>query len=264
YGFWPLLAVAMLQAAMWAPLNPLADTLVLAAAGAASLRIGGRILDYGWVRGTGSAAFIAGVALSGQAVAQFGLGAVIAANVALFGFAALYAPTVPALPPRQPVSAEAAPPGRGDLAVLFRIAAFRRVVLVAALIMGSHALHDSFAMIRWVAAGIAPGAAGLLWAEAVAAEVVVFFLVGRPLLDRIGPGGAAMLAAGAGTLRWIVSAETAWLPALALIQPLHGITFALLHLACMRRLAETVPEHLSATALALYGTLGIGAAPPLL
>jgi len=32
-------------------------------------------------------------------------------------------------------------------------------------------MHDGFAMIRWRAAGIAPGTAGLLWSEAVAAEV---------------------------------------------------------------------------------------------
>jgi len=35
-------------------------------------------------------------------------------------------------------------------------------VLVAALILGSHALHDGFAMIRWRAAGIEAGTAGLL------------------------------------------------------------------------------------------------------
>jgi PPP family 3-phenylpropionic acid transporter len=45
---------------------------------------------------------------------------------------------------------------------------------------------------------------------------------------------------------------------------LHGITFALLHLACMQRLAETVPPRLAATALTIYGTVGIGAATVLL
>jgi PPP family 3-phenylpropionic acid transporter len=73
-----------------------------------------------------------------------------------------------------------------------------------------------------------------------------------------------VLAALSGMLRWSVEALTAWLPAVALIQPLHGITFALLHLGCMQRLAETVPPHLAATALAVYGTLAIGAATALL
>jgi PPP family 3-phenylpropionic acid transporter len=40
-----------------------------------------------------------------------------------------------------------------------------------------------------------------LWSLSVAAEVVVF-LFGRPLLDRIGPAGAAMLSVGAGVVRW--------------------------------------------------------------
>jgi PPP family 3-phenylpropionic acid transporter len=138
------------------------------------------------------------------------------------------------------------------------------VVVVAALILGSHALHDGFAMIRWQSAGISSGAGAILWSESVAAEVVVFLLIGRPLLDRIGPSGAALLAAVAGVLRWSVEAETAWLPAIALIQPLHGITFALLHLGCMQRLAEIVPARQAATALTVYGTVGIGAATALL
>src|SRR5260221_863910 len=61
YGLWKLLVVGMLQAASLAPLAPLADTLAL---GAASLPRPGQPaapgIDYGSVRGTGSAAFILG------------------------------------------------------------------------------------------------------------------------------------------------------------------------------------------------------------
>jgi hypothetical protein len=109
-------------------------------------------------------------------------------------------------------------------------------------------------MIRWRAAGIESGTAGAV----VVRDGRRIFAIGRPLLDRLGANGAALLAAAAGVLRWTLSAETAALPALALSQPLHGLSFALLHLACMRRLAEIVPPQLSATALILYGTVGIG------
>jgi PPP family 3-phenylpropionic acid transporter len=126
-------------------------------------------------------------------------------------------------------------------------------------------MRDSFAVIRWRAAGIAPAAAGLLWSLSVAAEVIVFFFfVGRPLLDRLGPAGAAMLAAAPGSVRWAIMAQTAWLPAMASIEPLHGLTFALLHLTCLRLLAESVPRHLAATALTIYGTVGIGVPTALL
>jgi hypothetical protein len=45
--------------------------------------------------------------------------------------------------------------------------------------------------------------------------------------------------------------STADVAALALIEPLHGLSFALLHLACMRLLGEIVPPGLAATAQAL-------------
>src|SRR4029077_18525057 len=63
-GFWPLLAITLLQASALAPLAPLGDTLVLAAA--APHERGNRSgFDYGWVRGAGSGAFILGSVVSG-------------------------------------------------------------------------------------------------------------------------------------------------------------------------------------------------------
>jgi PPP family 3-phenylpropionic acid transporter len=71
------------------------------------------------------------------------------------------------------------------------------------------------------------------------------------------------LAATAGVLRWATMALTTDVIALALVQPLHGLTFAALHLACMRLIAVIVPPHLAATAQALYA-LGAGATTALL
>jgi MFS transporter, PPP family, 3-phenylpropionic acid transporter len=73
-------------------------------------------------------------------------------------------------------------------------------------------------------------------------------LAGPPLLRWLGPAGAAALPASAGVVRWSVTAVTAWLPAMALVEPLHGLTFALLHLACMQMLSVIVPPALAATA----------------
>jgi MFS transporter, PPP family, 3-phenylpropionic acid transporter len=204
-GFWPLFAVGLLQAAA---LAPLCDTLALGAAAPAQRDdAAGPGVDYGWMRGAGSGAFIVGLVLSGQVVGRYGIAAVIWLNAALLAAAALCAPRVRQLPPRPVAPSTAASLERGSVVGLFRLRQLRRVVLVAALIVGSHAMDDSFAVIRWGAAGIDPGAAGLLWSESVAAEVVVFFIIGRPLLDRLGPAGAAALAAAAGTVRWSVGCE---------------------------------------------------------
>jgi PPP family 3-phenylpropionic acid transporter len=100
----------------------------------------------------------------------------------------------------------------------------------------------------------------LLWSESVAAVVLVLFVICPALVTQRTPAGAHAVAALAGTLRWAVAAQTTDIMALALVQPLHGITFALLHLACMRLIARIVPEGLEGTAQAIYGTVGIGAA----
>ena len=246
-GFYGFLVVTLIQAAALAPMTVLADALALRGP-----------FEYGWVRGTGSAAFIAGTLVAGLLISYEGLAVIIVLQCSLLTCASIVATRVPEVPH---------PPERAARAHGIRrmlgLPAFRMLVLVAALIVGSHAMHDAFAMIRWREAGIAPGTASVLWSLAVAAEVVVFFFIGPRLVTRLTPPGAIALAAGAGILRWMVMALTTEVVALALVQPLHGITFALLHLACMRLIARIVPGGLEGTAQALYATVGIGGASAL-
>jgi len=151
-----------------------------------------------------------------------------------------------------------------DWLVLVRQPAFVRMVLAAALVLGSHAMNDAFAIIRWSDAGISPAVSSVLWSESVGAEVMVFVLLGPWLLDVFGASGGLALGAGAAMVRWGVMAQTANVAALAAIEPLHGLTFALFHLGCMRIIAETVPRSLAGTAQAFYGTVGIGGTTALL
>jgi len=260
HGFWILLGMNLLHAASLAPITVLADALAQGSASPAPS--GRRGFEYGWVRGTGSAAFIVGILLSGQAVSAFGLDLIVYLQALLLGAAAFAAILVPELIHARTADAVRAP--AGGVLILLRLPLFRNLVLVAALILGSHAMHDAFAVIRWSATGISPATASLLWSESVAAEVLVFFVIGPALVTWLAPAGAAAIAALAGMLRWAVMAQTTDVIALALVQPLHGITFALLHLACMRLIARTVPQGLEGTAQAIYGTVGIGAATALL
>ena len=120
------------------------------------------------------------------------------------------------------------------------------------MVYGSHALYDAFAVIRWSGAGMDASTISILWAEAIAAEVAVFFLIGPWLIDRIGARGAAVVAALAGVVRWSGMSSTNSVLLLSFLQPLHGLTFALLHLACMRVLGIVVPVGAAATAQTLY------------
>ena len=248
-GFQAFLLLTLLHAAFLAPMPVLADALALGS----SKR---ERFEYGRVRGTGSAAFIVATLVSGQLVGGFGLEAIIWSQALLLGAVSIVATRVPEIAHR---SAE-----RPQRALeLLRIPLFRNMVVVAALVLGSHAMHDAFAVIRWTEAGIGAASSSALWSLAVIAEVAVFFVIGPPLIARLTPRGAILIAALAGVLRWAVMAQTTELLALALVQPLHGLTFALLHLACMRLIAASVPSGLEGTAQAIYATVGIGAATAL-
>jgi PPP family 3-phenylpropionic acid transporter len=255
-GLWAIMLVSLFQAIALAPLAPLSDALALLAA-KRERNAPQPGFEYGWVRGTGSAAFIVGSILVGAAVSSWGLAIILWLQAALLMMVPLATRLVPEESNRSPGQRAIT---KDSVAALLRLPVFRRVVLVAALILGSHAMHDTFAVIRWSAADISPRTASLLWSASVAAEVVVFFVIGPSLVRVLSPAGAIALAGLAGAVRWGIAAVTADTTALVFTQPLHGLTFALLHLACMRLLAEHVPQQLAATAQAIYGTVGVGLA----
>jgi MFS transporter, PPP family, 3-phenylpropionic acid transporter len=252
FGFVPLLAVSMAHAAVTASLAPLSDALSLTASA------NGRTFQYGWVRAAGSAAFVAATLVSGQLIDQFGLSSIIVSSSALFLVMALCALRLPS-PVVPPDDAEG-DIGSGAFRVLWSIGVFRRLIAVVVLVIGSHALNDTYAVIQWGEVGYGNLAISLLWSESVVAEIAVFLALGPWLIDRIGARGAAALSAGAGVIRWTLMATGNSVPALAAAQALHGFTFALMHLAAMGIIARTVPDRLAATAQTVYGTGALGVA----
>ena len=245
-----LLLVSVAHASVLAPLTPVADALALGSAEQTGFR-------YGWVRGAGSAAFIVGTLVSGRLVDSMGLGVIIWMNAALLAGAA----GLGWLLPNHMAGSRTIRSGAGlkpGAWTLLGIPTFVRLMIVAAFIGGSHALHDGFEVIRWRSAGLSATQSSILWALSVAAEMLVFVVIGPRLLAALGPSRAMLLAAAAGIVRWSAAAMTASFPVMALVEPLHGLTFALLHLACMEVIGRVVPVALAATAQAVYATLAIG------
>src|SRR5262249_23269683 len=169
--FTPLLMASLLHAAVLAPTTALADALALGAAQPCNAH---QRFEYGWVRGIGSAVFVIGTLLSGQVVDSWGLSSIIVLQATLLVSAAGATTLVPTLRRPQAV-AGAEPAAPAGVVALLRMPLFRRVMLVSALVLGSHAMHDTFAVIRWSGAGVTPAMVSALWSESVAAEVLVFF-----------------------------------------------------------------------------------------
>ena len=247
-SFWSLFFIALVQAAALTPTTTIADALSV---NVARPEVAGKPFEYGWLRGSASAAFVLGTLIIGQLISHDDLTPIIWMNGTLL-LAAAGATAFLTSVTTQPEAIKRGSPVLAELHGLFRIPRFRVLIIVSALIFGSHAMHDAFAVIRWSAAGIDASVISVLWSEAVIAEVFVFFLIGPALLDRFGARAAAALAAAAGIVRWSIEGVTTSVLLLSILQPLHGLTFALVHLACMRMMGALVPARMAGTAQAIY------------
>jgi PPP family 3-phenylpropionic acid transporter len=247
-GFGAMLVVHAVLSVGLAPIVPLSDAATIASARLARF-------DYGRVRAAGSIAFILAALLAGQAVAAFGAEAavvlVVAGLLATTG-AALLLPRAEARPSGGPV-------GWAAFLAPLRIPAFRWLLLVSALMQGSHAFYYAFGTLHWQRAGLGEGLIGALWATGVVAEIVLF-MWGRGLVARLGPLGLSLIAAGAGVLRWGATALTTDPLLLFPLQILHAATFGAQHLATMMVLARVVPPAQAGTAQSLHASLGSGLA----
>ncbi|WPB85204.1 MFS transporter [Sediminicoccus rosea] len=239
-GFALLLAVQVLHSTAAAPIVPLSDALAVGA-----VRRGG--FDYARVRSMGSITFMLGALAAGLAAEWVGPRIAVwmlALGLLLTAWAALRLPAPPGretgATPSTSIWAPLAEPG------------FLWVLPLAALIQGSHAVYYGFSTLHWQAAGLSTGFIGLLWALGVLAEIVLF-LWGRPVVERLGVRGLALLAAGAGVLRWAVTAVTVEPAVLVVVNLLHGLTFGAMHLSAMRALVS-LPAGLSGRAQTLLAS----------
>lgn len=233
-----LVAVQIAYSIAMAPVIPLTDALAVGA-----VRMHG--FDYARVRASGSITYIMGAILAGQAVQL--AGPRVAAWIMA---AALVATAILAL--RLPDSRRPGVVARGSLWAPLREPGFVRILVIAAMIQGSHAAYYAFSTLHWQAAGLSTGFIGLLWGFGVVSEVLLF-IWGKPFVLRLGVRGLALLAAGAGLLRWSVFAVTTEPAVLLPVQTLHGATFGAMHLATMQALLG-LPSHVSARAQTLVAS----------
>ncbi|SHJ95896.1 MFS transporter, PPP family, 3-phenylpropionic acid transporter [Roseomonas rosea] len=249
-GFWAVLGVQLLFAAAMAPLSPVGEAMALAATRRAGV-------DYGPVRAAGSAAFILGAAGAGGMAAWGGYAAVPWLLAGSYAAAALAAWLLPRPPAGGQALRRAGGGGlRGAFALhLLRRPGFGRLVAISALVQGSHAACYGFSSIHWARAGHSAETIGLLWAEGVMAEVLLF-LWARPLLGRVSPRGLMLLAAGAGMLRWVAMGITTELWALVPLQALHALTFGAQYMGAMRWLSANPPPGEALAAQSLHAALG--------
>lgn len=249
YGFWPILGIMVCTAVFNSAVMPVGESLTMMHASRGHI-------DYGRVRLWGSVSFIMTAFLGGELLSSG------EPDVVIWAIIACGAGTVAAILFMPDTRSEPIPRQRGDFRRLIRHPTLLLFLGTAALLSSSHAVLYAFGTIHWRAAGIDDRIIGLLWAEGVIAEILLF-VVGGAFMRRIRPADAMLLAAAGGVLRWIVLGYTTDTTALFAVQGLHGLTFGAAHLGAMSFVARAAPDGFTATVQSLYNALGMGAAAAL-
>lgn len=243
-GFWPLLCVAAGQGIASSAINPLIDSLALALTRE-------KRMEYGPVRAVGSATFMVTTAAAGWVLNLVGSWLVPLLIATGYGLSTALGRFLP-----EAQSPPAAARAWAGLA-LIRNPGFRVTVMASGLIQGSHAAYYGFAALLWRSQGLSDTVIGLLLAEGIIVEILLF-VKGRRVIERLGPAGLTGCAAAASVIRWSVTAMEPQVAILAMIQLLHAATYAMQHLSAMMTLSASIPPERSATAQALHNALGFG------
>ncbi len=112
-------------------------------------------------------------------------------------------------------------------------------------------------VLHWRQHGIDEGTAGLLWAEGVVAEIVLFFFV-RDVCERLRPTTLLLIGMSGAVVRWLLLAVLVSPLAIASINWLHAISFGVTYLGALQFLKRRVEPELQATAQGLLGAFSSG------
>ena len=242
------LAVALALAAFalpWSGLLPQFEATTLSHLGTQARR-------YGWVRLWGSIGFILAVVIGGVVFAGE---RIVAVPLALAILVAATAIAIWRVPPAPAIPLHASPQ---QLVPTLRRPWVLALLAVCVLQQAAFGPYYVFFTIHLDRLGYGTGAAGMLWAWGVAAEVLMFIYTPR-LLERFGFRALLVTALAATVLRWLLTAWGGGVLALLLFaQTLHMAAFGLFHAVAVLLVHEAFPGRLQGRGQALYSALGFG------
>ena len=213
-----------------------------------------KLLDYGRTRLWGSIAFIAGSTVVGFLVAEFGTEMILYTALAGVLFSLVLCMRNPSI---MPVTQQEEEATRPKLMELLREPSVVKFLTLMALIQGSHAAYYSFSAIYWKEAGHSEAIIGYLWSLGVVAEVAVFAFSKR-LFSGWTLRTLFVIASIGVMARWGITASTTAIFALVMVQLLHGVTFAMAHIAAIQYIQSEKPSKMVALQ-ALYNAIPLGA-----
>jgi PPP family 3-phenylpropionic acid transporter len=247
-GFLPVLATALLAAALFAPVVPLSEVMVVEG----TARYG---LDYGRIRLWASLSFLTGSLAAGALLEFVPIGSVVLLIAGAQGLGALFALLLPHDTAIRPAKHE--PIRLGGLLAVVSSLPFVLFLLAAGLGQASHGFLYAFGSVHFVDLGLSSFTIGKLWAVSVLMEVLMFAFSNR-FHRAFGSTGLIVLGTGLAALRWTATGLEPPLAVLFAVQGLHAASFGLTHLGTMHFIRERVPENMRNTVQGLFSVLSSG------
>jgi MFS transporter, PPP family, 3-phenylpropionic acid transporter len=245
HGYWQMAAVMFLFSFFWNAILPQFESTTLG-------YLGSELRRYSSIRLWGSIGFIVTVASIGPLLAAWGadllpwllIGLFIAIGLATFGVEDCHHPHHDS--------------HSGRLWQILLAPGVPALLLIVFLMQVSHGAYYSFYSIYLEEHGFGREVIGLLWALAVAAEVVLFLLMPR-LSHRFSLRSLYLTAMVLTAVRWLV---IAWLPEypviLTLAQLLHAASFGIMHAVSIMLFHAVFRGRHHGQGQALYSGLSFG------
>ncbi|MDH3001665.1 hypothetical protein A1D23_03430 [Chelonobacter oris] len=201
-------------------------------------------LDYGKARLTGSLAFIGANLLGGYILGIFSDRSMVWLLAALLVAYVVMQTLSPTVYPSNTDNRSSLPPSAVSYKTLLANKQIVVLLTALALLQGSHAAYYAYGVLYWADLGIGVELSGWLWGISVASEVLVFFFAGR-LLKNSTLYHLLMFTSVIAVIRWSAMGVADHFWQFLLLQPLHGITFALCHFVTIRYIASCPPDYIA-------------------
>ena len=131
------------------------------------------------------------------------------------------------------------------------------LLFILSLLQGSHGFFYGFSSVYWQEIGISESAIGSLWGISIVSEIMVFIFA-KSALRHLTPKMLLQLGCIGVCIRWTglsIAEQPVWI---AISQLLHGVTFAMTHLAAIRAIQLYLPESQMAKFQGIYNGLYMG------
>jgi PPP family 3-phenylpropionic acid transporter len=248
-GFWQVYAAATAGAFAFAAVFPLAESFAIEG----SAHYG---LDYGRLRLWASLSFLVGNVGSGALLTQLVPGDTLWLIIAGQASAVLASFILP--PDPKPLAhaftgkTESHTGWQG-----FATSKAMLAILIVSLGMPSHAMLYGFSSVYWSGLGFSTLNISTMWVAAVMLEVLLFAFSGR-VVQLFGFRSLICIGLAGGVVRWSGMGVFTDIWMTGVLQGLHAISFAMLHLGLMHLLQREVPPTLRNTAQGTYSAVSGG------